>query len=211
MTAPKVILAVNGHAQSFGLFERRFMHLFTYASMTRALTPEEVERLGGAPNWGVLPADTQGTTVRRISGLGGDRIVIRNRFTYETSLEISESKVARYGRLQDDAFAARFPMLEGVEMEYRWGGRLCLAKNGVAAFKEVEEGLVTACCQNGLGTSKGTLSGMSAANYLAGGNASFAEELLAQPLPEKLPPEPLAYLGANAFIRWGELKAGKER
>ena len=102
-------------------------------------------------------------------------------------------------------------VLKDVGMEYRWGGRLCVAKNGVAAFKEVEKNLVTACCQNGLGTTKGTLSGMTAADYMAGGNRSFAEELLAQPLPEKLPPEPFSYIGANAFIRWGEFKAGRER
>ena len=75
-----MILAVNGHAESFGYFERRLMHVFTYASMTRALTVDEVARLGGAPIWGATPADPMGTTVRRISGVGGDRIVIRNRF-----------------------------------------------------------------------------------------------------------------------------------
>ena len=38
VTAPKVVLAVNGHAESFGFFERRLMHVILYASMTRALT-----------------------------------------------------------------------------------------------------------------------------------------------------------------------------
>ena len=80
VSAARVVLAVNGHAESFGFFERRLMHVFTYASMTRELTADEVERLGGSPRWGVLPADPMGSTVRRISGTGGDRIVIRNRF-----------------------------------------------------------------------------------------------------------------------------------
>ena len=179
--------------------------------MTRALTDDEMKALGGEENWGVLPADTHGSTVRRHTGIGGSRIIVRNRFTYEPSMEVSEDRVRRPGKLQDKAFAARFPMLKDVEMAYRWGGRLCVAKNGVFAFKEVEENLVTACCQNGLGTTKGTLSGLTAANYMAGGNQSFAQELLAQPLPEKLPPEPFAYLGANAYMRWGEMKAGRER
>ena len=74
------------------------------------------------------------------------------------------------GRAHDRAFAARFPMLSGVAMEYRWGGRLCLSLNGSPAFGEVAEGLYAACCQNGLGTVKGTLAGMLAAD-LAAGNA----------------------------------------
>ena len=34
----KIIMAVNGHVESFGFFEKRLMHVFTYASMTRKLT-----------------------------------------------------------------------------------------------------------------------------------------------------------------------------
>ena len=49
VTVPKVILAVNGHIQSFGFFKRRLMHIFLYASMTRALTEAEIKRLGGKP------------------------------------------------------------------------------------------------------------------------------------------------------------------
>ncbi|MEM9351271.1 MAG: FAD-binding oxidoreductase, partial [Pseudomonadota bacterium] len=77
--AGKVILAVNGHLESFGFKPRQLMHVFTYASMTRALTEDEVTRLGGNESWGITPADPLGTTVRRISGQGGHRIVIRNR------------------------------------------------------------------------------------------------------------------------------------
>jgi hypothetical protein len=35
--------------------------------------------------------------------------------------------------------------------------------------------------------------------------------MLDEPRPAKLPPEPLAYFGANAVMRWGEFKAGRER
>lgn len=31
-----------------------------------------------------------------------------------------------------------------------------------------------------------------------------------QPRPKRLPPEPFAWLGANALIRWQELRAGRE-
>lgn len=210
ITAPRVILAVNGHAESFGFFERRLMHVFTYASMTRELEAEEVKRLGGEPRWGILPADPMGTTVRRIAGTGGDRIIIRNRFSYDPSLEVSERRLEKMAQSHDRSFAARFPMLDGVEMDYRWGGRLCLSRNGAPAFGEVKENIFAACCQNGLGTTKGTLAGMLAAELAAKTNNPMISEMLAFEQPERLPPEPLAWLGANAVMLWKERNAGLE-
>jgi len=210
VAAPRVILAVNGHAQSFGFFAGRLLHVFTYASMTRALGENEVRALGGAPRWGVTPADPMGTTVRRISGTGGDRIVVRNRFTCDPSMEVSAARIARVARDHDRAFAARFPMLGGVAMEYRWGGRLCLSRNGVPASGEVAPDLYAACCQNGLGAAKGTLLGMVTAELAAGSPSALCDEVMAHDPPRRLPPAPLTYLGANAVMRWGEWKAGRE-
>jgi glycine/D-amino acid oxidase-like deaminating enzyme len=101
-------------------------------------------------------------------------------------------------------------MLGGAGMEYCWGGRLCLSWNGVPAFGEIEAGLFSACCQNGLGTSKGTLSGMLAAELAAQGNSPLVAQQLAFDPPRRLPPEPFAWLGANATIRWQEWRAGRE-
>jgi glycine/D-amino acid oxidase-like deaminating enzyme len=210
VTAPRVILAVNGHAESFGYFRRRLMHIHLYASMTRALTPDEVRRLGGEPRWGLTPSDPVGTTVRRISGTGGDRIVVRNRVTYDPDMAIDERRVATMGRTHDASFAARFPMLEGVGMEYRWGGRLCLSWNSAPAFGEVDEGVFAACCQNGLGAAKGTASGILAAELAVGSGNPLVDDMLALGSPRLLPPEPLTWIGANAAMRWKEWKAGAE-
>ena len=207
-----VILAVNGHIQSFGYFKKKLLHAFTYASMTRALTPKEVQRLGGEANWGVLPADPMGTTVRRISGLmgSGDRLTVRNRFTLNQSLEVSEAQIQNVAKTHDQAFRARFPMLENVSMEYRWGGRLCLSLNSVPAFGELDERVFSAACQNGLGTVKGTLSGMMAADLATNTDSPILTEYMAYDAPSRLPPEPFLSVGANATMRWKEWLAGSE-
>ena len=92
--APKVILGVNGHVQDFGHFGGRLMHLFTYASMTRALR-RGMDGYGrtGVAAWGLLPADPMGATVRKITHADEERIVIRTRFTYDPSLQVSEARV----------------------------------------------------------------------------------------------------------------------
>ena len=210
VTAPRVMLAVNGHLESFGHMAGRLMHVFTYASMTRALTEQECARLGGTSRWGLTPADPLGTTVRRISGTGGDRIVIRNRFTFDPSLEVTDQRISTVGQGHERAFAARFPMLKNVEMAYRWGGRLCISYNNVQVVSELEPGLWSACCQNGLGTAKGTLAGILAAEAAHGVNSPALERQNAAPAPKRLPPAPLARVGANAKLRWGEWRAGRE-
>ncbi|MEO0358269.1 MAG: FAD-binding oxidoreductase [Pseudomonadota bacterium] len=207
---PKVILAVNGHANSFGHFAGALMHVFTYASMTRALTGAEVATLGGVPEWGATPADPLGTTVRRVSGPNGDRIIIRNRATFDPKMMVSDARIAAAGRTHDRSFTARFPMLKDVDMEYRWGGRLCLSRNNVAAFGQVDRDLYAACCQNGLGAAKGTLHGMLAADLASDVPSPLLDQVLAEDAPKPLPPRPMAWLGANALMRWGEFKAGRE-
>ncbi len=208
VTAPNVILAVNGHLNSFGYLQNRLMHVFTYASMTRALTNAEVEALGGKPLWALTPADPVGTTVRRIAGAGGDRIIIRNRFTYDPSMEVDAARMAQVARDHDRAFLARFPMLQGVEMEHRWGGRLCLSRNNVGVLGELDKGLFAACCQNGLGTTRGMLSGLLASELATGTASDRLTRALTAPAPTRLPP--FMKLGANAYLKWQEAKAGAE-
>ena len=210
VSSAHVILAVNGHLNSFGFAKSRLMHVFTYASMTRALTPQEIGKLGGNPVWGLTPADPVGTTVRRISGTGGDRLIIRNRFTFDPTMEVSPKRIAKIGYDHDSSFLQRFPDLSNVTMEYRWGGRLCLSRNNVQVIQELEPGLFSACCQNGLGTAKGTFAGGLAADLALGRSSQALSRALAADAPARLPPAAIAKLGANLYLRWQERNARGE-
>ena len=210
VTAPKVILAVNGHLNSFGFLRNQLMHVFTYASMTRPLSDAEKRELGGEPAWNITPADPMGTSVRRIPSPQGDRILVRNRFTYDPSMEVDQRRIERVAKDHDRAFKARFPMLNGVDMEYRWGGRLCLSRNNVSVVREMDQGLYAACCQNGLGTTRGTLSGLLAAELATNTNSDRLTRLMNEPEPSKLPPRLITKHGANAYLRFQEMMAGAE-
>ena len=205
--AEQVILAVNGHIQSFGQYPKQLLHVFTYASMTRALSATEMKRLGGHEHWGILPADPMGTTVRR----HGHRLIIRNHATLNQNIQTTDSDMKRAAMLQDRSFANRFPTLGDVEFEYRWGGRLCLSLNSGHAFGEIQPGLVSACCQNGLGTVKGMLSGMLAADLVTGGaDQGDVKTLIGLNHLKRLPPDPFLTLGARATMRFKEWRAGIE-
>ena len=203
----RLVLTVNGQIESFGLFRRRLMHVYTFGSMTRPLSSSEQSALGGEASWGLIPADPMGTTLRR---LADGRIVVRNTFTYNPDMATSEAQVERIGRLHMSSFRARFPMLGEVEMTHRWGGHLCLSLNSVPAFGEVEEGVFVACCQNGLGTVRGTLSGKLIADLACGANDPMVADLLALAAPKKLYPEPFMTLGARAKLWWMHRRAGRD-
>ena len=208
--AGTIFMAVNGHAESFGFFKQRLMHVFTYASMTDALTADQQARLGGVASWGITPADPMGSTVRRHDGIGGNRIIIRNRWTYDPSMEVDANRIAAFRKDHDRAFRRRFPMLGDVGMTHSWGGRLCLSRNSVPAFGEVEPGLFSACCQNGLGTAKGTLAGIGAVELAVRANSPIVQDLQSYDLPQKLPHPLVASLGAKLVLGWREFKAGAE-
>ncbi len=211
VVVPKIVLAVNGHIQSFGFYKRRLMHIFLYASLSRPLTVAENGRLGGTPTWEFVPADPMGSTMRRIMSSDGPRILTRNKFVYSPSLEASEKSVERAAPDHNKAFRARFPMLPEVTAQYRWGGRLCLSWRSDPVFGEIEQGVYAACCQNGLGASLGTLSGMLAADYATGVDNPYIADYLDVPKPPRLPPEPLSLIGATAYLNWKEWQAGLEK
>ena len=211
ISSPKIILAVNGIVERFGYFQNRLMTIFTYSSLTRELTTDESNILGGSNEWGLTSADAMGSSVRRISGMGGNRILVRNRWSYNPSMEASDSFMSSASDSHNESFKARFPMLDKVSMEYSWGGRLCLSLNNVFAQGEVDDGIYSACCQNGLGTAKGTAIGIITAEKISGENTSLIPNFADEELPKKLMPKPLMWIGVNSYMRWKELLAGKEK
>ena len=211
VTAHKVILATNGHLESFGFKERRLMHIILYASMTPDLDSDTLRKLGGHSRWGITPSDPMGTTMRRIdTAQGGNRVVTRTCADFRPNMETGPMALRRAARVHRRKFEDRFPQLAGMKMEYSWAGHLCLAHNGVSVMEELDDGIFAACVQNGLGTTRGTMTGMGAAELACGQTSAITDYFGPSEQPTKLPPEPFATIGANAFLRYREWRAGGE-
>lgn len=210
-TTGKIILATNGHLESFGYQRGRLMHVMLYASMSPELDADQLRALGGASRWGVTPSDPMGTTMRRIdTGQGGNRIITRTCSHFRPNMEVSERGIRWATSVQQTKFDQRFPQLAGLKPEFSWAGHLCLSKNGVSVMGEIEDGVFSACVQNGLGTARGTLTGMGAAELACGLESDITRHFTAEEPPSKLPPEPFSTIGANAYLRWKEWRAGAE-
>ena len=207
----KIILANNGHLESFGYQRGSLMHIMLFASMSPELSSEQINALGGASRWGITPSDPMGTTMRRIdSGQGGNRIVTRTCAQFRPDMQVSGASVDWAARVQQRKFDQRFPQLAGLKAEYSWAGHLCLTSNGVSVMKPLDDGVYSACVQNGLGTARGTLTGIGAAEMAMGVTSDITRFFTAQAAPKRLPPRPFSTIGANVYLRWKEWRAGAE-
>lgn len=191
ITADKLVLTTNAFGMSFGFLKGRMLPVFTYASITRPLTEEEQARLGGKPYWGVIPADPFGTTLRRTVD---NRLLIRNSFSYNPDGRSNRKYLERFVQRHRESFARRFPMLPGVNFEYTWGGALALSRNHMGFFGKLAPNVVGALCCNGLGVTRGTVTGKLLADWLAGDKHELIEFLLNAPGPCANPPQPLVSL-----------------
>lgn len=211
VTAPMVILTVNGHLESFGIERDRLMHLFLFASMTPELGSDALEKLGGQPRWGVTPSDPMGTTMRRIdTGQGGNRIITRTCAALRPGMTATARDLTRASKVMQRKFNARFPQLAGMKMQYQWAGHLCLSLNGVSVTREIDTGVYSGCVQNGLGTARGTLTGIAAAELACGHSSAISQHFSAEAQPKRLPPQPFREIGGNAVLRWKEWRARVE-
>lgn len=141
---------------------------------------------------------------------GGDRILVRWRYSYNPGIAIGDAQVNSAGRVHDQKFATRFPALEGLGMQYRWGGPMALTWNSVPAFGEVAPGVIAACGCNGLGASKSSAAGIAAAEYALGLKTELVEIFNAYDKPQQLPPQPFLTIGAKANMKYKEWRAGDE-
>ncbi|MCR9274828.1 MULTISPECIES: hypothetical protein [Mameliella] len=107
-------------------------------------------------------------------------------------------------------FDDRFPQLRGMTMDYSWAGHLCLTLNSVSVMRRLDEGLFSGCVQNGLGTARGTLTGIGAAELACGVDSDNTRHFAAEVQPRRLPPQPFQKIGANAVLRYKEWRARKE-
>ncbi|MCK7615370.1 NAD(P)/FAD-dependent oxidoreductase [Roseibium sediminicola] len=211
VSTQKIILTVNGHLESFGFERNRLLQLFLFAVMTPELDGDALKKLGGHSRWGITPSDPMGTTLRRIdAGQGGNRIVTRTCAVLKPNMRLSQAHVVRAAKVMQQKFDRRFPQLAGLRMEHKWAGHLCLSLNGVAVMRELANGVYSGCVQNGLGTARGTLTGIGAAELACGVESTVTRHFGGEARPRKLPPRPFREIGANAVLRFKERRAAEE-
>ena len=198
--APKMILAVNGFAQRFGFFKSKLLPFVAHASLSRPLNKAEQASYGAPEDWGLTPANAfVGVTMRYTSD---KRILIRHGIHYQPSLRFSDAERRQVAVTHKKLFDERFPMLPDVTMEHTWSGFICLSQNGAPGFGKIAPNVYSAVCQNAVGVTKGTMSGMLAADMACGEDNPLIADMETLGAPSRLPPRPFLDIGVRARQAW---------
>ncbi|MBP9182644.1 MAG: FAD-binding oxidoreductase [Fuscovulum sp.] len=204
--AKKVIICAAGYLTRFGFYQNTAIPVYTFASMTRALSHNELAQVGAQGTYGLIPANSFGTTVRRAQ----DRLFIRNVYSYAPGFRITREHVERTRQQQMISFQRRWPALASMGFENSWGGLLTLAQNGGMVFGELARNVYGAAFCNGTGVSRGTAFGKAVAELSLGKSSPVIEILKRKTPPSRAYPEIITRTGVNLVTGWRFRQAGQE-
>lgn len=205
--ASKIVICAAGYLTRFGFFNDTAIPVYTFASMTRPLTATELIKVGSHEAYGLIPADSFGTTVRRTRD---NRLFLRNVYAYADDFKATSRDVRRARRQQQIAFDRRWPELSLMGFETSWGGLLTLAQNGGMVFGELADRVYGAAFCNGTGISRGTAFGKAVAELANGRSSRVIEILRKRAAPSKTYPKLVTSLGVRFVTARRFRQAGKE-
>ena len=199
ITAKGVILCVNGFIQEFGFYQGRVFPIMLFCSMTRRLTDAEHASLGCPDDWGLVPIKAFAAPTIRYTQ--DRRLTMRSRFTYHRNMVSPRGEFDRAARLQARQIRDRFPGLPPDIIEHTWSGAITMSENHAPGFGQHAPNVWTAVCQNGVGVTKGSLSGLLAADMATGRDNPLIADMEALGQPTRLPPRPFVDLGVAAMLK----------
>jgi glycine/D-amino acid oxidase-like deaminating enzyme len=209
VSAPKMILAANGFSDQFGYQPNRFVHLALRASLTRPLSEKERAAYAVERPWGVTPANAFGGVTMRYTN--DHRLLIRQDIKLNMQQNMSAQSTQRVIAQHLKILRNRFPMLPALTFENTWVGYICMSRNGAPAFGQVAHNVWLSACQNGIGVTKGTISGHLIADLACERGNPLIEDMQALGTPSPLPARPLVEIGARAMMQWEIWKNRGER
>ena len=205
--AKNVILANNGFLTNFGFYAGTAIPVCTFGSLTRPLAEHEQKLIGGRGAYGLIPAESFGTTMRRTAD---NRIFIRNVYDYARDFEVTSNMIERARRRHQETFNDRYPEIAGIGFEHSWGGGFCLAQNGGMVFGQLAENIFGVAFCNGTGVARGTAFGKSIAELACGYNNEAIGTLQRRASPTKAYPRFITEPGVRLTTRYRLWHAGKE-
>ena len=205
--AGKVLLCNAAYLTKCGFFRNTAIPVYTYGSMTRVLTEDELQTVGARGPFGAVPAESFGTTVRLTAD---NRLFLRNVYSYARGFRSRQKDVDYAKGRHQTAFDRRYPELSHIGYEHSWGGLLTMAHNGGMVFGELSKGVYGAAFCNGTGVARGAGFGKALAELALGRSSRTIDILKNRPKPNVGWPEWITEIGVRATTKYRFILAGKE-
>lgn len=200
--AGTLVIANNSFAKSLGFLKNRLITIYTYAALTPVLPEELQKKHGKVKEWGVLPANRLGSTLRKTQD---GRFMVRSAYSYEKeqSNEEIKSSLTKY-------YSQRFPNLPSYEFESIWAGATALTRNGASFFGKLAPFIYGFLGCNGVGVLRGSIYGKLLAEQISGSQSEILSAAMSLCSPSWLPPEPFRKIIVTNAIKYQKKKAGAE-
>ena len=138
------------------------------------------------------------------------RILIRQDINYRPSLHVSPAEQQIVKERHQQLFRERFPQLPDVTMEHTWTGFVCLSYNHAPGFGRIAPNVWAAVCQNAIGVTQGTMSGLLAADMACEVDNPLLGDMESLGAPSLRPPRPFFDIGVALRNRWHFWREGDE-
>ena len=186
--AKQVILCTKLFAEEMGVFKHRIVPLATFASLTRQLTDQEMAQVGSGGEFGLLPANANGSTVCLTQDR---RIFMRNSLHYAREKRFPPELMAEVENNHRQSIIRRWPDLAGVEFVGTWGGVLGFTRNEGSAFGAVGDGLWALAAADTGPMTKGAIGGKLLAELICSVDSELLQVMLSLPKAGLIPPDPI--------------------
>ncbi|MEZ4448186.1 MAG: FAD-binding oxidoreductase [Nannocystaceae bacterium] len=202
--ARQLVLATNGFMGAWGVQRAGVLPFMTFAAVTEPLAAPP----GRDPQWGAVPEERMGCTVRRTAD---GRILVRNGVALRSPPRLDRALVDRAAKSLRASLRRRFPELADAPFSHRWGGVIGATNNDGTVFGALGEQAWVCGAHNGVGMAMGTAMGDLLAREIVGQEHPLLGSARALPRPSWMPPQPLLGLGVRFYVGLLGLLAGAER
>lgn len=205
--ARNILLCNAAYLTKCGFFPNTAIPVYTYGSLSRPLTQDELASIGSPKPFGVIPAESFGTTIRLTAD---NRLFLRNVYSYARGFQSKNSDVAYAKKKHQIAFDRRYPELAKIGYEHSWGGLLTMAHNGGMVFGKLNERVYGAAFCNGTGVARGTAFGKALAEFVVGKNSRSVDILNSRTKPNYGMPNWITELSVRTTTKYRFFKSGLE-
>ena len=195
--ARQVVLCTHVFTEEMGLLKHRAVPLASFASLTEPLSDAQAAMLGGEGEFGLLPAHSNGSTVRLTQDR---RILMRNTLFYAREKRFPPALMERVADIHRRSIAARWPDLGDIGFAGTWGGILGFTRNEGAIFGRVREGLWALMSCDVAPMTKGAIGGKLLAEHICGEDSELLQVVLSLPRAALLPPDPILRFVVNRRV-----------
>ena len=195
VTTGNVLLTTNAFISRLGFLRRLVFPMIACASLSRPMTDEEQDTVGGSAEWGI----TGTTTMRRTLS---NRMLVRYGTYYSNQFRLTDDQRQRLRKKHKEILLKRYPGLRTLQFEQTWAGVFCMTRNWASHFGSLDPGVFVSLGYCGVGLARGTISGRLLAEYAMGSESTLIDDVRTLSRPSLLPPQPFLGIGVRARTLW---------